>query len=61
VREFLLGLSSQAKIALHAHCRYGENSHHMVEALFKALGRAVKQAYTLRSDSGDVLSTKGIL
>lgn len=57
VREFLVALAQKAQIALHAHCRYGENAHHMVESLFKALGKALAQAYTPRS--GPTPSTKG--
>jgi len=56
IREFLLGLATRGKMNIHAHCRYGENSHHMIEALFKALGRAVAMAYRPRDD---VQSTKG--
>jgi imidazoleglycerol-phosphate dehydratase len=60
IREFLLALSNAAKINLHAECRYGENSHHMAEALFKALGRALSSSYTL-NESGEDVSTKGVV
>ncbi len=60
VREFLIALSNRASLALHAHCRYGENAHHMIEALFKALGKALRQAYQSASGAG-VPSTKGTL
>lgn len=62
-REFFSGLSMGARIALHLHCRYGENAHHMVEALFKALGRAIGQAYASIDAAGDArtMSTKGTL
>ncbi len=56
LREFLGGLVSQARIALHAETRAGENSHHMAEALFRALGKALSQAY--QPDGGE-MSTKG--
>jgi imidazoleglycerol-phosphate dehydratase len=59
IREFLLGLVNKSQIALHASCRYGENAHHMVESLFKALGRALKQAY--QEKKGQAPSTKGII
>ena len=45
LKEFFSAFASQAKISLHAETRCGENSHHMAEALFKALGRALQQAY----------------
>jgi imidazoleglycerol-phosphate dehydratase len=56
LREFLLGLANRARINLHVICRAGENSHHMAEALFKALGRALKSAYTPAASG---MSTKG--
>ena len=59
VREFLLGLTNRAKLNLHAECRYGVNSHHMIEALFKAMGIAISQA--CRPATGGVVSTKGVL
>lgn len=59
IREFLIGLASTARIALHARCRYGKNAHHMVESLFKALGLALAQAYSPGSRA--VPSTKGLI
>ena len=59
IREFLLALANGAGINLHASCRYGENSHHMAESLFKALGIALKEGFAARP--GAVRSTKGIL
>jgi imidazoleglycerol-phosphate dehydratase len=58
LREFLLAVTNRAGLSLHAHIRYGENSHHMAESLFKAMGKAIKQAYTSETE---VLSTKGTL
>lgn len=61
-REFFSGLSMSARIALHLHCRYGENAHHMIEALFKALGRALGEAYAPRAGEGIAsMSTKGAI
>lgn len=59
IREFLSGLTQRGLMNLHAQCRYGLNSHHMAEALFKALGMALGAAYQ-RTD-GPVRSTKGTL
>ena len=56
LREFFLGLASEARISLHVDVRRGENSHHMAECAFKALGRALSQAY---APVGDDMSTKG--
>jgi len=61
LREFFHALSSRARINLHLDCRYGENSHHMAEALFKALGKALAQAYGRAGVDQAVMSTKGTL
>ena len=61
-REFFSGLSMAARVSLHLNCRYGENAHHMIEALFKALGRALGDAYSERASRGDGgISTKGVI
>jgi imidazoleglycerol-phosphate dehydratase len=59
IREFLAGLCSRSRTAIHAHMRYGENSHHMAEALFKALGIALGRAYAPAFTGS--MSTKGTL
>lgn len=59
LREFLLGFVGNARVALHAMIRHGENAHHMAESLFKALGRALGSAYA--ESGGGVRSTKGLL
>jgi imidazoleglycerol-phosphate dehydratase len=46
LREFFDGLTSQARVSLHVEARRGRNSHHMVEAAFKALGKCIKESYT---------------
>ncbi len=56
LREFLTALAAQARISLHLEVRRGENSHHMAEAAFKALGKALHAAY--RPGSGE-MSSKG--
>lgn len=60
LKEFFTALSNAAGMAVHAECRYGENSHHMAESLFKALGKALKRSFTL-TNSKKVMSTKGKL
>lgn len=59
--EFLHKLSSEARLNLHVILHYGENTHHMIEAVFKALGRAMDAATMLDSRVEDVPSTKGTL
>ncbi len=56
LREFFLALAHQAGMSLHLVLRAGENSHHMAEALFKALGKAIAEAYR---PSGAGMSSKG--
>ncbi|MFW6214447.1 MAG: imidazoleglycerol-phosphate dehydratase HisB [Alkalispirochaetaceae bacterium] len=58
-REFFQAVVSRGRLNLHMEARYGENGHHMVEALFKATGRALKAAFAPRD--GGVASTKGSL
>lgn len=58
VRHFFASLSQSLAAAIHMEVK-GENSHHMVEALFKGLGRALRPA--LARGGGDVPSTKGSL
>lgn len=60
-REFFSGFASAALCNLHLECRYGENAHHIVEALFKAFARALRQAVTVDPRVRDVPSTKGTL
>lgn len=59
VREFFFALSMRGQFNLHAAVLYGENTHHQIEALFKGLARALKQA--VRIESSEIPSTKGTL
>ena len=62
VQEFFLALSRSAGITLHIKQLDGENSHHIVEAMFKALGRSLKQAVSVDPAYADEIpSTKGVL
>lgn len=61
VREFIVAFTNRAQLNLHAHCRYGANGHHMVESLFKALGKALAQAYAPRDGGSAAMSTKGVI
>ena len=58
-REFFMAFAQRGGLALHAAVLYGENTHHQLEALFKALAVALKRA--LRVDGQDIPSTKGTL
>lgn len=59
IPEFFGGLTDNARICVHLHQRCGRNSHHIVEAGFKAFARALRQA-TKVTGSG-IPSTKGLL
>ena len=57
--EFLRAFAVQAEMTLHVNVLYGENDHHKVEAIFKAMGRAVRNAVCIVSD--ELPSTKGVI
>jgi len=61
VREFFQALVNNAAITLHAQVAYGRNGHHMVESLFKACGRALREALSRYEKVRGVPSTKGKL
>ncbi|NFD78288.1 imidazoleglycerol-phosphate dehydratase HisB [Clostridium botulinum] len=61
VEEFLRALAFNAGITLHARVLYGKNNHHMIEAVFKALGRALREAVDIDERINGVMSTKGTL
>lgn len=59
VEEFLRAFAFNAEITLHARVLYGKNNHHMIEGIFKALGRAIREAVDIDSRIKGVMSTKG--
>ena len=61
VHEFLWKLALEARITLHVIVHYGRNTHHMIEAVFKALGRALDEATQIDPRVKGVPSTKGVL
>jgi imidazoleglycerol-phosphate dehydratase len=60
-KEFFRAFVMNAEITLHVNMRYGDNLHHVSEAVFKAVGRALAQATRLDPRITGVLSTKGSL
>lgn len=60
VVEFFRAFAFNAGVTLHLKILYGENDHHKIEALFKAFGRAIKEAKFRNSENG-IPSTKGTL
>lgn len=61
VHEFLWKLALEARMNLHVIVHYGSNTHHMIEAVFKALGRALDEATFIDPRVKGVPSTKGML
>jgi imidazoleglycerol-phosphate dehydratase len=62
VGEFLRALAHHAGLTLHARLLCGQNTHHQIEALFKGLGRALRQAVAIDPGRSDAVpSTKGVL
>jgi len=59
IEEFLRAFSTAGKFNLHIEVRCGANSHHIAEAIFKALGQALAAA--VRIVGTDIPSTKGVL
>ena len=59
--EFLRALAVQAGITLHVRLISGKNSHHIVEAIFKALGRALDEATRIDGRISGIMSSKGVL
>lgn len=61
VHEFLWKLALEARMNLHVILHYGKNTHHMIEAIFKALARALDEATTIDPRIKGIPSTKGML
>jgi len=61
VDEFFRAVSSAAKLTLHLEVQRGSNAHHVIEAMFKAFARALRQAVSIDPQEAGVPSTKGTL
>lgn len=59
--EFFRALATNARITVHLRVEAGSNAHHMIEASFKALARALRAAVAIDPDERGVPSTKGTL
>ncbi len=57
--EFLRAFAANGQFTLHVNLAYGKNTHHILEAIFKALGRAV--ASSIKIEGREIPSTKGVL
>jgi len=61
LKEFWRAVSVRGGITLHVEVPYGENTHHIREAVFKAAGRALDDATRPEPRAEGVPSTKGVL
>ncbi|MCI9049357.1 MAG: imidazoleglycerol-phosphate dehydratase HisB [Coprobacillus sp.] len=61
-KEFFKAVSDQSLMTLHVYENYGENTHHIIEAMFKSFARALKQAVFIDEMNKDkIISSKGVL
>ncbi|MDL2321382.1 imidazoleglycerol-phosphate dehydratase [Desulfosarcina sp. OttesenSCG-928-B08] len=60
-KEFCRAFSVKGGMNLHIMVQYGENEHHILEAIYKSMGRALRQAAALDADRQGVRSSKGVL
>lgn len=61
VKEFFKAFTDNSGITLHINLEYGSNSHHIIESVFKAFARALREAVAVNEKIEGVLSTKGSL
>lgn len=61
IEDFLQAFVSNSIITLHINVLYGRNTHHIIEAIFKGLGRALRQAVTIDPKIKGLPTTKGKL
>ena len=59
--DFFRSVAMNAGLTLHIELLYGKNSHHVIEAIFKAFARALRTAVSIDERQSGVPSTKGIL
>ena len=60
-KEFFRAFSVKGGMNLHINVKYGQNEHHVIEAVYKSVGRALKQAVTVDAGRVGVRSSKGSL
>ena len=59
--EFWRAVATHGALNLHVICHYGRNTHHIIEGIFKAIARALREAIELDPRMAGVPSTKGVL
>ena len=61
IKEFLEAFTVNAGLNLHVNVPYGENAHHIAEAIFKGIAKALDRATRVDERTNEVPSTKGVL
>lgn len=61
VEEFFTAVAFNGEMNIHVNVLYGKNTHHIIEAIFKAFGRALREATTIDTKIKGIMSTKGSL
>ncbi|MBC3887701.1 imidazoleglycerol-phosphate dehydratase HisB [Acetobacterium paludosum] len=61
LEEFFIAFTTNSKMTLHVASLYGTNNHHIVEGIFKSLGRTLKNACYIEAGNKEIPSTKGII
>ncbi|MCF0143344.1 MAG: imidazoleglycerol-phosphate dehydratase, partial [Parasporobacterium sp.] len=62
VKEFWIAFVREARLALHIKKIFGENSHHIIEGMFKAVARTLGEAASIDPEKADYIpSSKGVL
>ncbi len=62
VKEFIYGMARAMDLTVHVKLLEGENTHHIIEGIFKCLGRALREACAIEAEYADEIpSTKGVL
>lgn len=61
VEEFFRAVAFNAGLTLHIKLMYGSNAHHIIEAVFKAFGRALREAASLDERIEGPMTTKGVI
>ncbi len=61
IEDFLQAFVSSSSITLHINVLYGRNIHHIIEAIFKGLGRALREAVSVNRKIKSIPTTKGMI
>lgn len=60
-KEFFRAFAVKGGMNLHINVKYGENEHHVLESIYKSVGRSLKEAVSIDADRSGVRSSKGVL